>query len=114
MTAKLANIQELYNLLKEKEHVCHDIMNLFGLFGLGHTLRRLKQEKREGIPALQIIISLCLFRFYSESVYSMYKNKFHGLLDTGKNCYYRLLNREKMDWRKVLLRMSVRFFAILT
>lgn len=31
----------MYNLLNEKEPVCHDILSLFGLFNLGNTLSRL-------------------------------------------------------------------------
>lgn len=113
MAAKLENIHEMYKLLSEKEHVNHDIIELFGRFGLGQTLRRLDLEKQQGMSAVQLIISLCLFRVNAESVYSMYRKKFYDLLETGKNCYYRMLNRETMDWRKLLLRMSLRFFAIL-
>ena len=42
----------------------------------------------------------------------MYRRDFHSLVDTGKNCYYRMMSRETMDWRTSLLRMCVRFFAI--
>ena len=113
MTAKLDKIHEMYKLLNEKERVNHDILDTFGRFGLSQTLRRLGLEKQQGISALQLIISLCLFRFNGESIFGMYRKDFHALVETGKNCYYRMLNRESMDWRILLLRMCVRFFAIL-
>ena len=113
MTAKLEKIHEMYKLLNEKERVNHDILDTFGRFGLSQTLRRLGLEKQQGISALQLIISLCLFRFNGESIFGMYRKDFHALVETGKNCYYRMLNRESMDWRILLLRMCVRFFAIL-
>ena len=113
MTAKLDKIHEMYKLLNEKERVNHDIMSTFGRFGLSQTLRRLGLEKQQGVSALQLIISLCLFRFNGESIFGMYRKDFHSLVETGKNCYYRMMGRETMDWRILLLRMCVRFFAIL-
>ena len=113
MTAKLDKIHEMYKLLNEKERVNHDIMSIFGRFGLSQTLRRLGLEKQQGVSALQLITSLCLFRFNGESIFGMYRKDFHSLVETGKNCYYRMMGREGMDWRRLLLRMCVRFFAIL-
>ena len=49
-------------------------MALFTRFGLGHLLCKLSLEKEAGIPAVQLILSLCLFRMASESIHSMYKN----------------------------------------
>ena len=69
MSANLANIHEMYMLLNEKERVNHDIMSVFGRFGLSQTLRRLGLEKQQGISALQLIISLCLFRFNGASIF---------------------------------------------
>ena len=76
MTAKLEKIHEMYKLLNEKERVNHDILSTFGRFGLSQTLRRLGLEKLQGVSALQLIISLCLFRFNGESVFGMYRKDF--------------------------------------
>ncbi|MGP1417664.1 MAG: hypothetical protein ACTTKM_09285 [Prevotella fusca] len=35
------------------------------------------------------------------------------MLETGKNCYYRLTNRGEMNWRILLLSMVCRFWAIM-
>ena len=43
-----------------------------------------------------------MFRVCGETIHSAYMKRFHGLVTTGKNCYYRLLERESMDWRKAI------------
>lgn len=113
MIANLDKIHEMHKLLSNKNRVNDDLLSLFGRFGLHQSIRRLDMEKQQGVSAVQLIISLCLFRINGESIYSIYKKNFHQLLQTGKNCYYRMLNRESMDWRTLLMRMAVRFMAIL-
>lgn len=113
MATNLDKIHEMYNLLNDNNHVTHDILSNFGRFGLAQTLRRLKMEKQQGVSAVQIIMLLCLIRINGESVFGVYRKNFHDLLSTGKNCYYRMLNRETMDWRTLLLRTALRFLAIL-
>lgn len=111
MNAKLSNFSELSNILSVKSSLRTNLMALFTRFGLGHLLCKLSLEKEAGIPAVQLILSLCLFRIASESIHSMYKKSYYDLLSTGKNCYYRMMTRASMDWRKLLLGMSLRFLA---
>lgn len=73
--------------------LCH----LFGRFNLSDILRRLDLEKQQGISVVQLIMSLCLFRINGDSIFGIYTKKFYNLLETGKNCYYRMFNRESMD-----------------
>ena len=113
MFANLDKIHEMNKLLSNKNRVNDNLLSLFGRFGLHQTLRRLGMEKQQGFSVLQLIMSLCLFRINGESIFSIYRKDFHSLLQTGKNCYYRMLNRESMDWRTLLMRMAVRFLAIL-
>ena len=58
-------------------------------------------------------MTLCIFRVCGEMIHSAYMANFHGLVETGKNCYYRLLERQSIDWRRLLMTMAVRFYAIL-
>ena len=113
MNAKLDNLSELASILSVKSSVGTSLFKLFTRFGLGHLLSRMSLEKEQGVSAVQLILSLCLFRVAGESVHSVYKSGFHGLLDTGKNCYYRMMTRASMDWRRLLLGMAVRFQCIL-
>lgn len=113
MDAKLSNFSELSNILSVKSSLRTNLMALFTRFGLGHLLCRMSLEKQAGIPAVQLILSLCLFRIAGESIHSICKKSYYGLLNTGHNCYYRMLRRATMDWRKLLLGMALRFLAIL-
>ena len=113
MTANLENIHEIYNIFCQKNRMNADIINLFDHFHLSQTLRHLKMEKQQGVSASLLIVLLCLFRMCHESIGSFYSRQFYGLFQSGKNCFYRMYNRSSMDWRKLLLRMSVRFMSIL-
>ena len=87
-------------------------MSLFTRFGLGHLLCRMYLEKQAGIPAVQLILSFCLFRIVGESIHSVYKKSYYELLNTGNNCYYRMMGRATMDWRKLLMGKALRFLVI--
>lgn len=113
MNVKLSILSDLANILSVKSSVGTSLLTLFNHFGLGHLLCRMSLEKEQGVSAVQLILSLCLFRIGSESIHSVYKKGFHDLLDTGKNCYYRMMTRAAMDWRKLLLGMASRFQGIL-
>ena len=113
MNAKLDNLSELANVLSDKCALSTNILSLFSRFGLGHLLSKLSLEKAQGISAVQLIMSLCLFRISGNTIHSIHTKLYYGLLDTGKNCYYRMMTRASMDWRRLLLGMSVRFRCIL-
>lgn len=99
MKAKLENFSEISKLLSVKSKMSGDIFLLFSKFGLGHLLCRLSLEKHDGISAVQLILSLCLFHINGETTHSIYKKNFYHLIETGKNCYYRMMVRQAMDWR---------------
>lgn len=113
MNAKIDNLSEISKLLSVKSKMSCDILSLFTKFGLGHMLNRLSLEKHDGISAVQLILSLCLFRINGETIHSIYKKKFYGLLETGKNCYYRMMIREAMNWRRLMNETVVRFECLL-
>ena len=97
MDAKLDNFSEISKLLSVKSKMSSDILSLFSKFGLGRLLCRLSLEKHDGISAVQLILSLCLFRINGETIHSIYKKNFYHLLTTGKNCYYRMMVRQTMN-----------------
>ena len=102
MDAKLDNLSEISKLLSVKSKMSSDILSLFSKFGFGRLLCRLSLEKHDGISAVQQILSLCLFRINGETIHSIYKKNFYHLLTTGKNCYYRMMVRQTMNWRRLL------------
>ena len=68
MNAKLSNLSELANILSVKSSVGTNLVTLFNRFGLGHLLCRMSLEKEQGVSAVQLILSLCLFRIGGESI----------------------------------------------
>lgn len=113
MNAKIADFSEMENVLSVKSDMNDGLITLFSRFGLGNQLRHLSLEKVSGISSVMLIVSLCLFRVNGTSIFGAYRRHFNGLLDTGKNCFYRMMLRPGMDWRRLLLCMSGRFLAIL-
>ena len=113
MNAKIEKLSEMEKVLSVKEATNAQLLFLFSRFGLGNLLRHLSLEKHDGIDAVTLILSLCLFRINGCSIFSAYRNRFHGLLDTGKNCFYRMMLRPSMDWRRLLIGVVCRFEAIL-
>lgn len=113
MIAKLGNFSELSKLGSVKSRIGGDIFALFGMFRLSQTLRHLDLEKQCGHSASELIQALCLFKVLGETVGSMWHHKFYDLLQVGKNCFYRMLTRSAMDWRRLLAAMVIHFLAIL-
>ena len=111
MNAKIADFHEMENILSVKSDVNDGLITLFSRFGLGNLLRHLSLEKASGVSAIMLIVSLCLFRINGTSIYGAYKRCFNGLLETGKNCFYRMMLRPCMDWRRLLLGVAGRFFC---
>ena len=70
-------------------------------------------SKWVGLLRFHHLLSLCLFRINSETIHSMYKKNFHHLPATGKNCYYRMMVRQTMDWRRLLSHTVLRFECLL-
>ncbi len=113
MNTKIADFSEMEKVLSVKSDINDGMITLFGRFGLGNLLRHLSLEKVSGVNAVTLIVSLCLFRINGTSIFGAYRQRFNGLLDTGKNCFYRMMLRPDMDWRRLLLGVVTRFFAIL-
>lgn len=113
MDAKFDNFSEMANLLSVKSRVSNDLTVLFSRFSLGHLLSRMGMRKEQGYSLVQLIMAICLFRVCGETIRSAYTARFHGLAKTGKNCYYRLMERTSMDWRRLLIAMACRFHVIL-
>ena len=112
MSANIQPFSELSNTLSVKSETNETIFSLFSKFALGRVLAKHALAKRRGVDMVQLLLSLILFRINQKTVGAMHKERFHNLIKTGKNCYYRFLNRPEMNWRVVLLSMACRFRAI--
>ena len=86
---------------------------LFGKFGIGHLLSRLSLERHDEVSALELILSHCLFRIVGESIHSICKQKIYELSNHGKNCFYRMMIRPQMDWRRLMDHFALRYMCLL-
>ena len=102
MEAKIEKISELSKLLSVKNRMSDDLFHLFGKFGIGRLLSQLSLEKQDGVSASELILSLCLFRIVGDSIHSICKHKIYELSNHGKNCFYRMMIRPSMDWRRLI------------
>ena len=113
MEAKIEKRSELSKLLSVKTRMSDDLFHLFGKFGIGHLLSRLSLEKHDGVSASELILSLCLFRIVGESIHSICKHKIYELSNHGKNCFYRMMIRPQMDWRRLMNHFALRYMCLL-
>ena len=113
MEAKIEKISELSKLLSVKTRMRDDLFHLFGKFGIGHLLSRLLLEKQDGVSASELILSLCLFHIVGESIHSICKHKIYELSNHGKNCFYRMMIRPQMDWRRLMNHFALRYMYLL-
>ena len=113
MEAKIEKISELSKLLNVKTRMSDDLFHLFGKFGIGHLLSRLSLEKQDGVSASELLLSLGLFRIVGESIHSICKHKIFELSTHGKNCFYRMMIRPQMDWRRLMNHFALRYMCLL-
>ena len=112
MFAKLNKIGELTKILSVKSETCDSIMHFMACFCIGRILSKHSLDKMRGRDMAEQILAMMVFRILGESIGFMSKTKFYGILEVGKNCFYRLLARPEMDWRILLLSMARRFHSI--
>ena len=90
-----------------------DLFHLFGRFGIGHFLSHLSLERHDEVSASELILSHCLFRIVGESIHSICKQKIYELSNHGKNCFYRMMIRPQMDWKRLMNHFALRYMCLL-
>lgn len=103
MDAKLINISEISKSLEDKNAVSSDLLSLSGKFRLGRIARDAGFTKEKGVPCKFLLLYLLLVRICKITIHLFYKAHYFGLLDStiGKNCFYRFINNERYNWRKL-------------
>ena len=111
MEAKIEKKSGLSKLLSVKTRMSDDLFHLFDKFGIGNLLSRLSLEKHDGVSASELILSF--FRILGESIHSICKQKIYELSNHGKNCFYRMMIRPQMDWRRLMNHFALRYMCLL-
>ena len=113
METKIEKISELSKLLSVKTQMSDDLFHLFGKFGIGHLLSCLSLQKHDGVYASELFLSLCLFRIIGESIYSICKHEIYELSNHDKNCFFRMMIRPQMDWRRLMNHFALCYMCLL-
>ena len=78
--------------------------------GIGKIL---KGVKNKGMPAFEIIKMLALFPFLGMgTVHGLYESQKYRLFEVQKDVFYRLKNNSLINWRRIVLSVSMRFLRL--
>ena len=89
MSTKLSNLNELSNILTQKEKTNEGVLAFSKQFKIGSLLKPFSSVKKQGHPLMSIFLALILGRLGGLSVYAAQKT---GNLDMDDNTIYRLMN----------------------
>lgn len=109
MASKIANLSELESVLCNDEKTNEGILHFFSAFRIGRFLGSFNSFKSKGFDVSVLLLSLLVFRLRSESVHRMQNRSKNFLERIDDNTFYRLMNNQWMDWRKLLLGFAKQF-----
>jgi hypothetical protein len=109
MGSKIAFLSELESVLCNDEKTNEGVLNFFSAFRIGRFLGSFNTFKNKGFEVSVLLLSLILFRLRGESIYRMQSRARNFLESIDDNTFYRLMNNQWMDWRKLLMGFAKQF-----
>ena len=106
MSAKLGNLNELSNILTQKEKADEGVLVFSKQFKIRKLLKPFSAVKKQGHSLMSILVVLILSRLGGLSVYAAQKT---GNLQMDDNTIYRLMNNPLIDWKSILLLFAKQF-----
>jgi hypothetical protein len=106
MSAKLSNLNELSNILRQKEKADEGVLAFSKQFKIGQLLKPFSVVKKQGYSLMSILLVLILSRLGGLSVYAAQKT---GNLEMDDNTIYRLMNNPLVNWKSILLSFAKQF-----
>ena len=106
MSAKLSNLNELSNILTQKEKTDTGVLTFSKQFKIEQLLKPFSAAKKQGRSLMSILLVLILSRFGGLSVYAAQKT---DNLEIDDNTIYRLMNNPFVDWKSMLLLFAKQF-----
>ena len=106
MSAKLGNLNELSNILTQKEKADEGVLVFSKQFKIRKLLKPFSEVKKQGHSLMSILVVLILSRLGGLSVYAAQKT---GNLQMDDNTIYRLMNNPLIDWKSILLSFAKQF-----
>ena len=106
MSAKISILDELSNILTQKEKTDEGVLVFSKQFKIGQLLKPFSSVKQQGYSLMLILVALLLSRFGGLSVYAAQKT---GNLQMDDNTIYRLMNNQLIDWKSIVLSFAKQF-----
>jgi hypothetical protein len=103
MGSKIAFLSELESVLCNDEKTNEGVLHFFSAFRIGRFLSTFNAFKSKGIDVSVLLLSLLIFRLRGESICRMQNRAKNFLERIDDNTFYRLMNNQLMDWRKLLV-----------
>lgn len=111
MGSKIAFLSELESVLCNDEKTNEGVIHFFSAFRMGRFLASFNAFKSKGFDISVLLLSLLIFRLRGESIYMMQNRAKNFLESIDDNTFYRLMNNQWMDWRKLLVGFAKQFAA---
>ena len=109
MGSKIAFLSELESVLCNNEKTNEGVLHFFSAFKIRRLLGSFNAFKSKGIDVSVLLLSLLIFRLRGESICRMQNRTRNFLESIDDNTFYRLMNNQWMDWRKLLLGFAKQF-----
>jgi hypothetical protein len=106
MSAKIGKLDELSNILLQKNKKDEVVLEFSKQFKIGQLLKPFSDVKKQGYSLMLILVALILSRFGGLSVYAAQKT---GNTHMDENTKYRLMNNPLVDWRSILLSFAKQY-----
>ena len=111
MGTKVSILDELRNILTEKEKTDEGVLVFSKQFKIGQLLKPYSAIKKQGYSLVLILVALILSRLGGLSIYAAQKT---GNLQMDDNTIYRMLNNPFIDWKSILLSFAKQFLKCVT
>jgi len=111
MSAKLSILNELSNILTQKEKTDEGVLTFSKQFKIGQLLKPFSAVKKQGYSLMLILVAMILSRLGGLSVYAAQKT---GNLQPDDNTIYRLMNNQLIDWKSILLSFAKQFLQCIS
>jgi len=112
MTSKLHHLNELEQVLCNNEKTDEGVLTFCKRFKMVRLLRSLEGIKTKGYSLHMLIFTLCIFRLRGLSIWAMQRVGNKNLFGGDENSFYRLMNNERMNWRKLLMSFAKQFITL--
>ena len=106
MGTKVGNLDELSNILRQKEGTGEKILSFSKQFNMGQLLKPFSTAKKQGYPLIGMLVAMILSRMGGFSLHAAKKT---GYIEFDDNTVYRLMNNPLVDWRSVLMSFARQF-----